>query len=46
MGRARPSVAPISEALLKEQDMTDVDVVEWNALEGPCARGLIYAVKV
>ncbi len=33
-----PSVTPVAEALLKEQGMTDVDVVEWNALEGPYER--------
>ena len=33
-----PSVIPVAEALLKKQGMTDVDVVEWNALEGPCER--------
>ncbi len=33
-----PSVIPVAEALLKEQGMADVDVVEWNALEGPCER--------
>ncbi len=31
-----PSVTPIAEALLKEQGMKGVDVVEWNLLEGPC----------
>ena len=33
-----PSVTPIAEALLKEQGMADVDVVEWNTLDGPCER--------
>jgi len=33
-----PSVTPVAEALLKEQGMTDVDVLEWNVLEGPCER--------
>ena len=32
-----PSVTPVAEALLKEQDMK-ADVVEWNVLEGPCER--------
>ena len=33
-----PSVTPVAEALLKEQGMKGVDVVEWNLLEGPCER--------
>lgn len=31
-----PSMTPVAEALLKEQGMTEVDVVEWNVVEGPC----------
>jgi SAM-dependent methyltransferase len=34
----RPSVVPVAKTLLKEQGMTEIDVVEWNLLEGPFDR--------
>jgi hypothetical protein len=33
-----PSVTPVAKVLLKEQGLTDIDVVEWNTLEAPCER--------
>jgi hypothetical protein len=31
-------VTPVAKVLLKEQGLTDIDVVEWNTLEAPCER--------
>jgi hypothetical protein len=33
-----PSITPVANVLLKERGLTEVDIVEWNVLEGPCKR--------
>jgi hypothetical protein len=39
-----PSVTPVAETLLEEQGMPDVDVLEWDVLEGPCQRSFDVVV--
>jgi hypothetical protein len=39
-----PSVTPVAVALLKEQGTPEIDVVEWDVLEGPCRRSFDVVV--
>ncbi len=31
-----PSVTPVAKTLLEEQGMSEIDVLEWDVLQGPC----------
>jgi 8-O-methyltransferase len=31
-----PSVTPVARALLQEQGLSEIDIIEWDVLEGPC----------
>jgi SAM-dependent methyltransferase len=39
-----PSVTPVAVALLREQGTPEIDVLEWNVLEGPCRRSFDVVV--
>jgi hypothetical protein len=39
-----PSVTPVAETLLEEQGMPEIDVLEWDVLEGPCRRSFDVVV--
>jgi len=33
-----PSVTPVARALLEEQGVSGIDIIDWDVLEGPCSR--------
>lgn len=39
-----PTVTPVAKTLLEEQGMPDIDVLEWDVLEGPCRRSFDVVV--
>ena len=39
-----PSVTPVTRTLLDEQGDTDIQILEWDVLEGPCSRTFDVAI--